>query len=227
MGDRVGARLARRDQDRSRRTRRDADRGGRAAGQPATAEGLYIRARRRWANSIAGGERDIDRAIELAPAEPMLRIDRARHRLDSGDVDGALAAAARLQVPATHALIVRDVASAAAQAGDDRDALRAAQSLPDARGRVAAMLAVLGVQLRAGRTEAARQTLEAAGTALNSVERTEFGAGALAALAVALQKIGDPGADARLEEAFAAAKSVPDSADRAAAYLAIAAALAD
>jgi hypothetical protein len=151
----------------------------------------------------------------------------ARAQARAGDADGALATAARLQVPATHALVVRDIASAAAQAGEDGDSLRAAQALPDAQGRVAAMLAVLGVQLRADRTEAARRTLEAARQVLSSAERSAFGAGAMAALAVALDRIGDRSAEARLEEAFAAAENLPEGAERAAAYLAIAAALAE
>lgn len=153
------------------------------------------------------------------------RIARVQAR--AGDVDGALATAARLQVPATQALVVRDVASAAAQEGEDRHALRAAHTLPDAHGRVAAMLGALGVQVRAERTEAARQTLEAARSVLSSAEPSAFGSGARAALAVALAKMGEEGADTLLEEAFAVAEKVPASADRSAAYLAVAAALAD
>ena len=122
---------------------------------------------------------------------------------------------------------MRDIASAAAQAGEDRDAVRAAQGLADAQERVEAMLAALNVQLRAGRSESVRQTLEASRTALSSARPSARGVGAMAALAVAHGKIGDPDAGMRLGEAFAAAEKISQSAERSAAYLAIAAALAD
>jgi hypothetical protein len=194
----------------------------RDAGEAWLAAGEKERARQALASAseAAGGVRGA--SLRNALLGPIARV-QAR----AGAVDAALATAARLQVSATHALVVRDIASAAAQAGYDDDALRAAGVLADADARVAALLALLDVQVRSRRTESARRTFDAALAALRSAEPSALRAGALAALAVKGGKIGDTDSGPLLDEAFAAAGKIKASAERSAAHLAIAAALAD
>jgi len=124
----------------------------------------------------------LDEAVERAPDDPAVRTARARHRLASGDLDGALAEA--------EAAIALAPGSASAERGD---AWRCAGDMRAARGDFAAAL------------EAARREADAAGPGAPPFSvwlARALGAQTLAAVEEALQH-----GDAR-DEAFEAARAL-------------------